>query len=93
MPSSESADATQQHDDQRLLTVREVSQRLRVSDMTVYRLIHAGTLPAFRVGRSFRVSTREFAEYIARTQQRPIIPIPAADTDAELRDKAPRPGG
>jgi excisionase family DNA binding protein len=28
---------------------------MRVSKMTVYRLVHAGELPAVRVGRSFRV--------------------------------------
>ncbi len=39
----------------RLLMVREVAELMRVSNMTVYRLIKAGDLPAVRVGRSFRV--------------------------------------
>lgn len=39
------------------LTVTEVAEVMRVSKMTVYRLIHAGELPAIRVGRSFRVPT------------------------------------
>ena len=39
----------------RFLTVQEVAQLMRVSSMTVYRLIRAGDLPAGRVGRSFRV--------------------------------------
>lgn len=37
------------------LTVAEVAEKLRVSRMTVYRLVHAGELPAMRVGRSYRV--------------------------------------
>lgn len=37
------------------LTVSEVAEVMRVSRMTVYRLIHAGELPAIRVGKSFRV--------------------------------------
>ena len=37
------------------LTVAEVAARMRVSKMTVYRLVHGGELPAARVGRSFRV--------------------------------------
>lgn len=37
------------------LTVSEVADVMRVSKMTVYRLIHAGELPAIRVGKSFRV--------------------------------------
>lgn len=37
------------------LTVAEVAALMRVSKMTVYRLVHNGELPAVRVGRSFRV--------------------------------------
>lgn len=39
----------------RFLTVAEVADLLRVSKMTVYRMVHAGEIPAVRVGRSFRV--------------------------------------
>ncbi|PXA70388.1 helix-turn-helix domain-containing protein [Cryobacterium arcticum] len=42
-------------DDLRFLTVAEVADLMRVSRMTVYRLVHAGELPAVRFGRSFRV--------------------------------------
>lgn len=41
--------------DARLLTVAEVADTMRVSRMTVYRLVHSGELPAIRFGRSFRV--------------------------------------
>lgn len=37
------------------LTVAEVASRMRVSKMTVYRVVHSGELPAVRFGRSFRV--------------------------------------
>ncbi|HEY0486410.1 MAG TPA: helix-turn-helix domain-containing protein [Mycobacteriales bacterium] len=39
----------------RFLTVAEVAALMRVSKMTVYRLVHSGELSAVRVGRSFRV--------------------------------------
>ncbi len=39
----------------RFLTVAEVAAVMRVSKMTVYRMVHAGELPAIRFGRSFRV--------------------------------------
>ncbi|SDY59458.1 MULTISPECIES: helix-turn-helix domain-containing protein [Herbiconiux] len=42
-------------DDVRFLTVAEVAEMMRVSKMTVYRLVHSGELPAIRFGRSFRV--------------------------------------
>ena len=37
------------------VTVSEVADIMRVSKMTVYRLIHSGEMPAIRVGKSFRV--------------------------------------
>ena len=48
----------------RLLTVAEVAALMRVSKMTVYRLLHAGDLPAVRVGRSFRVPERAVHVYL-----------------------------
>ncbi len=41
--------------DVRFLTVAEVADMMRVSNMTVYRMVHAGELPAIRFGRSFRI--------------------------------------
>jgi excisionase family DNA binding protein len=41
--------------DVRFLTVAEVADMMRVSNMTVYRLVHSGELPAIRFGRSFRI--------------------------------------
>jgi excisionase family DNA binding protein len=38
---------------------------LRVSSMTVYRLIKAGDLSAVRVGRSFRVRDTDVDTYLA----------------------------
>lgn len=46
------------------LTVAEVADLMRVSKMTVYRLVHNGDLPAVRVGRSFRVHENSVAEYL-----------------------------
>ena len=46
------------------LTVAEVATLMRVSKMTVYRLVHAGDLTAVRVGRSFRVPEQAVHEYL-----------------------------
>ncbi|WP_255955672.1 helix-turn-helix domain-containing protein [Streptomyces odontomachi] len=46
------------------LTVAEVASVMRVSKMTVYRLVHSGHLPAIRVGRSFRVPEHAVHEYL-----------------------------
>jgi excisionase family DNA binding protein len=48
----------------RFLTVAEVAAVMRVSKMTVYRMVHGGDLPAVRVGRSFRVPEKAVHEYL-----------------------------
>ena len=48
----------------RFVTVAEVASLMRVSKMTVYRLIHSGELPAVRVGRSFRVPESAVHDYL-----------------------------
>ena len=46
------------------LTVAEVATMMRVSKMTVYRLVHNGELPAVRVGKSFRVPEQAVHDYL-----------------------------
>ncbi len=48
----------------RFLTVAEVATLMRVSKMTVYRLVHSSELTAVRVGRSFRVPEHAVHEYL-----------------------------
>ncbi|MCA0329403.1 MAG: helix-turn-helix domain-containing protein [Actinobacteria bacterium] len=48
----------------KFLTVAEVATVMRVSKMTVYRLVHDGELPAVRVGRSFRVPEQAVRDYL-----------------------------
>ena len=49
----------------RFLTVAEVAAILRVSTMTVYRLIKAGELPSVRVGKSYRLREDDVDAYVA----------------------------
>lgn len=57
--------------DVRFLTVAEVAELMRVSKMTVYRLVHAGELPAIRFGRSYRVPESA----VAAALQRPVADV------------------
>jgi excisionase family DNA binding protein len=50
--------------DVQFLTVAEVATLMRVSKMTVYRLVHSGEMPAVRVGRSFRVPEHAVHDYL-----------------------------
>ena len=51
----------------KFLTVAEVATVMRVSKMTVYRLVHSGELPAVRVGRSFRVPEDAVNDYLRKS--------------------------
>jgi excisionase family DNA binding protein len=62
----------------RLLTVREVADVMRVSTMTVYRLIRGGELPATRVGKHFRIPTRDLEGYLESQSTRGGDAWPAA---------------
>ena len=47
-----------------LLTVAEVAAGMRVSNMTVYRLIKSGELPAVRVGKGYRIRESELQRFL-----------------------------
>lgn len=58
-----------------LLTVGEVASLMRVSNMTVYRLIKAGQLSAIRVGKNYRIRRGDVDRYLTdravNVQERP----------------------
>ena len=58
--------------DVRFLTVAEVAEMMRVSNMTVYRLVQSGKLPAVRFGRSYRIPESAVAAAIELPDSRPI---------------------
>jgi excisionase family DNA binding protein len=53
----------------KFLTVAEVAELMRVSKMTVYRLVHSNELTAVRVGRSFRVPEHAVHTYLREAFQ------------------------
>lgn len=61
----------------RLLTVVEVAALMRVSNMTVYRLIKGGDLRAIRVGKNFRIREADVEDYLSGR---------AVRTDEDLSD-------
>ena len=61
--SSSTGEISESH----FLTVAEVAAMMRVSKMTVYRLVHSGELPAVRVGRSFRVLEKDVDDYLRKS--------------------------
>lgn len=55
----------------RLLTVAEVAEALRVSTMTIYRMVKSGQLPATRVGRSYRFRRADVQGYLEKGKVEP----------------------
>jgi excisionase family DNA binding protein len=49
-----------------LLTVGEVANIMRVSNMTVYRLIKSGQLAAIRVGKNYRLRRTDIESYLTQ---------------------------
>lgn len=54
----------------KLLTVNEVANILRVSNMTVYRLVKSGQIPAIRVGKNYRIKENDVSDYLSQGTQR-----------------------
>jgi excisionase family DNA binding protein len=48
----------------RLWTVTEIAEHMRVSSMTVYRLIKGNELPAIRVGKNYRIRSKDLQGYL-----------------------------
>jgi excisionase family DNA binding protein len=48
----------------RFMTVGEVARQLRVSNMTVYRLVKSGQLAAIRIGRGYRIREDDVRRYL-----------------------------
>jgi excisionase family DNA binding protein len=52
---------------ERLLTVNEVADALRIGVSSVYKAVAAGQLPAVRLGRSIRLSPEEVRRWVERS--------------------------
>lgn len=53
----------------KLLTINEITAILKVSKLTIYRYIKAGKLPAYKVGRDYRVKQQEFNKFLERAKK------------------------
>lgn len=46
------------------LTIRQVAEYLQVTERTIYNLVWAGELPAFKVGNTWRFKKRDIDKWI-----------------------------
>ena len=64
----------------KVYTVGEVAETMRVSRMSIYRLIHAGDLQSLKVGHNFRVTQAALDSFLAQADYTPSDG-PAEDPD------------
>ncbi|OYD08489.1 helix-turn-helix domain-containing protein [Paludifilum halophilum] len=55
--------------DQEVLTVAQVAKYLQISEMTTYKLVQEGTIPAFKIGRHWRVKKEDLTEFIEKRKR------------------------
>jgi excisionase family DNA binding protein len=55
--------------DDEILTVKEVSELLRVNRRTVYKLIRQGRIPAFRIGTDWRFRMESLSRWMAESNK------------------------
>lgn len=58
------ADAQKKIETHDLLTVKEAAAYMRVSEMTVYRLVKSREVPAIHIGRSYRIYSKDLIAYL-----------------------------
>ncbi|MCY9158062.1 DNA-binding protein [Bacillus licheniformis] len=51
---------------QEIMTVSQVAEYLQISEMTTYKLVQEGKIPAFKIGRHWRVKKEDLTEYIEK---------------------------
>jgi excisionase family DNA binding protein len=53
-----------------ILDIKQVQEKLGVSERTIFRLIEKGELTGFKVGRAWRFEESDIDEYIIRQRQK-----------------------
>jgi excisionase family DNA binding protein len=52
-----------------IMTVAQVAEYLQISEMTTYKLVQEGKIPAFKVGRHWRVKKEDLSEFIEKQKR------------------------
>lgn len=57
------------YNDREILTVSQVAEYLQLSEMTTYKLVQEGRIPAFKIGRYWRVRKSDLTSLIDRLEK------------------------
>ncbi|HBV97812.1 MAG: DNA-binding protein [Peptococcaceae bacterium BICA1-7] len=53
-------------DKNEIMTISQVAKYLQISEVTTYRLVQEGRIPAFKVGRGWRVKREDLKDFIEK---------------------------
>jgi excisionase family DNA binding protein len=56
-------------EDNEIMTIGQVAKYLQISEITTYRLVQEGRIPAFKVGRSWRIKREDLNEFIEKQKR------------------------
>ncbi len=66
---------------EKILTAKEVSQFLKLSESTIYKLAFSGEIPAFKVGDSWRFELEEIQKMIRDSKNRERRKVSPEDSE------------
>ncbi|WP_174733279.1 helix-turn-helix domain-containing protein [Mesobacillus harenae] len=52
-----------------IMTVSQVAEYLQLSEMSTYKLVQEGKIPAFKIGRHWRVKKEDLSEFIEKLKK------------------------
>jgi len=52
-----------------IMTITQVAKYLQISEITTYRLVQEGRIPAFKVGRGWRGKREDLKEFIEKQKR------------------------
>lgn len=55
--------------EQEIMTIAQVAEYFQISEMTTYKLVQEGKIPAFKIGRHWRVKKEDLTEFIERLKK------------------------
>lgn len=55
---------------QEFYTAKELAEKLRVNIMTIYRYIAAKKIEAYKMGKDFRISKKEFDKFLSQMRNK-----------------------
>jgi excisionase family DNA binding protein len=56
-------------DENEIMTVSEVAEYFKISEVTTYKLVQEGKIPAFKIGRHWRVKRSDLGEFIEKLKR------------------------